>query len=517
MVKRAWNRAICAALCICLLLMGAAAAEANNTIDYRDELVAQTMTMMDGEDGYIVGMHKRETAYNPSTVILSGSLFASSGMEITDVSVTVDGGYTAKGENLTRYEGGYPEETINQQLANQGASIGEIDTKRCGFIFTVDLSGAGLSDAEQTVNVTLKMANARTSGITVEAMATTAWLNSNASPVYDLVYELTGVPTLVIRNEESSELVAQLQANLQELNYMTAEQQTGVYDQTTRDAVRRLCAINDQVFAEDGVTMTLEKFIASGIAQAAPEDGFFSRVLDFLKKELSIASLSVPVWAIIAGAAGLVAIILTVILIATRKKSKPPRTAPEPTPAPMPEPIPAPIPEPIPAPVPGPVPGLDDSTVDLKNPQEDEKTVDLQPVPSIQYVIKIRLDFRGKFIDKESRISEGQEATIGRGEAATFRTHKDDLVVSHLHGAFRVINGKPCYVDTSKNGTMLDEKPLNEGETFELLPLSVLPDKFIRHRMALGDHRAYVIVYEEKPAPAYGGIVTGDPESEMTI
>lgn len=508
MVKKAWNRAVCAALCICLLLMGAAAAEANNTIEYRDDLVAQTMTMMDGENGYIVGMHKRETGYNPSTVILSGSLFASSGMEITDVSVSVDGGYTAKGENLTRYEGGYPEETINQQLTNQGASIGEIDTKRCGFIFTVDLSGAGLPDAEQTVNVTLKMANARTSDITVEAMATTAWLNSNASPVYDLAYELTGVQTLVIRNEESGELVAQLQANLLELNYMTAEQQTGVYDQTTRDAVRRLCAINDQAFAEDGVTMTLEKFIASGIAQAAPEDGFFSRVLDFLKKELSIAGLSVPVWAIIAGAAGLAAIILTVILIATRKKSKseikPPITAPEQKPEPMPEPIPEPV------------PASDDPTTDLPG-TADEPTVDLSSVQSMKFVVKIRLDYHGKFLDMESRISENQEATIGRGEAATFKTHPSDAAVSKLHGAFRVIDGKPCYVDTSKNGTLLDEKPLNKGETFELLPLSVLPDKFIRHRMGLGDHRAYVIVYEEKPAPAYGGIVTGDPESEMTI
>ncbi len=508
MVKRAWYCAVCAFLCICLALAGAAA-EINHTIDYQDDLAALEMRMITLEnENYLVGMHKRETAYNPSTVILSGSLFARD-VEITDVSVSTEGGHTVQGENLMRYEGNYPEETVKQQLAEQGTSIGEIDKKRCGFVFTVDLSGAGLSDAEQILNVTLKMANAETKDITVEAMATTAWLNSEAAPIYDLAYELTGIPTLVIRNDESGEAVEQLQTNLQALNYMTAEQQTGVYDQTTRDALRKLCSCNDQVFSEDGVTMTLEKFIASGIAQAAPENGFLSSVLDFLKNQLRVVGLTIPVWAIIAGAAGLTAIILTVILLVTRKHPATPITTPEPVPvvppAPAPEPAPAPIHE------------ADDATLDLHGVTADEPTIDLNSVQSAQYVLKIRLDYKGKFLDMEGRLSKDQEAIIGRGDAATFKTHPADALVSKQHGVFRVENGKPCYVDNSKNGTIVDEKKLNMGETFDLVPLSEPPTKLIRHRMNLGDHRAYVIVYEEKPAPDYGGIVASDPASEMTI
>lgn len=506
MVKRAWRGAVCAFLCGLLALVGAAA-EINHTIDYQDDLAAPEMRMITLENkNYLVGMHKRETAYNPATVILSGSLFASD-VEITDVSVSTAGGYFVEGENLTRYEGNYPEEAVKQQLAEQGASIGKIDRKRCGFVFTVDLSAAGLPNAEQRLNVTLKMANAETKDITVEAMTTTARLDSEAAPIYDLAYELTGAPTLVIRNDESGEAVTQLQANLRTLNYMTAEEQTGVYDQATRNALRRLCSRNDQVFSEDGVTMTLEKFIASGIAQAAPENGFLGSVLDFLKNELRVVGLSIPVWVIIAGAAGLTAIILTVVLLATRKRPATPVTVPEAIP----------VAPPTPAPASAPVQEADDATIDLNRVTADEPTIDLQSAPPVRYVLKIRLDYKGQFLDMEGCLSENQEAIIGRGETATFKTHPSDAAVSKQHGVFRVENGKPCYVDTSKNGTTVDERKLSMGEAFELLPLSEPPTKLIRHRMNLGDHRAYVIVYEEKPAPNYGGIVAGDPESEMTI
>lgn len=449
----------------------------NETIQYQDSRPIFT-PVCNVKDGYGIGLHVREDVYHPSSVIISGGLFAEAGMELTSVTVTLDNGIMLKGESLVRYADHAPAEDDDSleaaMIVQLQTEMLEIDYSRAGFAFVMDLSGVGLEAGNHTVNVSMMLSSASIENLASAQLSTTINIADDGVFVPDLVYYLTGVPTLVIRNGESGEAVAALQTNLVALKYLSEEAKSGVYDQATQNALRELCANNDQAFNEEGVTAALSKFIVSGYVAAKetePEE-IVDKVLAFLNSPLSLGSFELPYWILIAAAAGLVVIVVVIILIvkaAGKKKNNDSMGMPYES---------------------GFEQGFktsmdDDSETDESNDQlmgeivntGDEETKDMsepEPAPQgnpsvviaedeatidqneVMCHLRVQMYYRDMVKETAETFSNLKQLVIGVSEAANIRTNPADKKVSRLHGVFEVKDGCPCYTDRSKNGTIVN-------------------------------------------------------------
>lgn len=449
----------------------------NETIQYLESRPI-VMPVCNVKDGYGIGLHVREEAYQPSTVIISGGLFAEMGMELTSVTVILDNGVMLKGESLVRYADQAPAEgddSLEAAMITQlQAEMLDIDYTRAGFAFAVDLSGAGLAAGSHEVNVSMMLSSTSVENLASARLTTTINIADDGTFVPDLVYYLTGVPQFVIRNGESGEAVATLQANLVALQYLSEEAQSGVYDEATQNALRELCASNDQAFNEEGVTAALDKFIVSGYVAAKETEpaGWMEKVLAFLNSPLILGSLELPYWVLIAAAAGLIVIVVMIILIvkaAGKKKADASmgasyeggfeqgfRTSMDEESG---------MNESNDSLEGGIINTGDEETKDMSelepmpqgNPSvviaEDEATIDQNEV-----VCHLRVQMYYKDMVKETAetFSNQKQLVIGVGEAANIRTNPADKKVSRLHGVFEVKDGCPCYTDRSKNGTIVN-------------------------------------------------------------
>ncbi|MGN0746497.1 MAG: FHA domain-containing protein [Aristaeellaceae bacterium] len=452
----------------------------NETADY-EEMRPMCDAVCNVMDGYGIGLHVREEAYNPETVVISGTLYAEEGLELVAATVSLEDGSTAQGEYFLRYgspapaEGeGSQEAVMAEQLRNDGL---EIDYARAGFALTVNLSHASLTPGTHQVRVTLILSSSGVQNMVSEPMTTNVTVAEDGTFVADLMYLLTGVPRLMVRNGEANDYVPTLQANLIALEYLDESGRTGVYDAATQAALRELCEQNDQPFSEEGVTAALDKLIASGCAtpkQKLPDD-FLGKALAFMNSELSVGGLELPYWALIAAVAGLLVLVILAILIVkltTRKRraagmqaavsfehmgntSQDGNAMDS-----MPE---------IMEPQPSIISTGDEETMDLQDSglviQEDGPTIDMH-----ETVCHLRIQMHYKDMVKEATevFSNQKQLVIGVGEGANIRTNPADRKVSRMHGVFEVRNGKPCYTDRSKNGTMVNGAMELHNDSVEL-------------------------------------------------
>lgn len=501
-MRRICNGLLCLILCMGLLLTPfAALAEAaatqapdaqqgddaempeqNETIQF-EEKRALSVAVCNVMDGYGIGLHVRTDAFKPSTVIISGNLYAEEGMELVSVIAGLDNGSLFKGESLLRY--GCPagadspdslEGTIVSQLGNE---MLDIDYSRAGFAFLVDLSGAGLTPGSHQVNVSLMLSTASRPNMACAPLTTTVTVAENGAFVPDLMYYLSGVPRFVIRNGDSGEKVSILQTNLITLKYLDEGARTNVYDEATQTAVRELCAANGQDFSTEGVTASLDAFISSGCAigkETVPED-VLGKVLYFMNSKLPLGALELPWWVVIASVAGLLVIVLVVILI-VKASSRRRGGAEIPADASFEQGIKTSQDD-----VPGPevkaeqpevsriVSTGDEETVDLNNSQngfviaEDEPTLDMREV---QCHFRIRMCYREKIKEMEQAFSSSKQMIIGVGDAADIRTNPEDKKVSRMHGVFEIKDGTPYYTDRSKNGTRVNGAAMLHNDSVEL-------------------------------------------------
>ena len=109
-----------------------------------------------------------------------------------------------------------------------------------------------------------------------------------------------------------------------------------------------------------------------------------------------------------------------------------------------------------------------------------------------EHILKIRMIYSDRYLDKDLRLKDGGEAAIGRSEEAAIQTNPADNSVSHRHGVFTMTGNGVKYTDYSRNGTRFNSRQtLQNGESV-LIPFST------RAQLDIGAH--IVLVFAVKDA-----------------
>ena len=420
---------------------------------------------------YLVGLHSRMNAFHSKSVLISGILLAPAGTEIVNAGVQVGDRWFPAAEVCRFFSQNIPESELKDMEV-------EVDKTRSAFAFLVDLSEANLQDGYM-----IKM---EVSGVTLMFSDYALTLDDNCWPYSDVEHALDGY---IVKYGESGEGVNILQRNLAAKKYLEENQLSGIYDEATRLAVKDFCKVNglsetEIEKSERGVTQAV--FLLSSDAQADAKPGLgLKDVLDVMNREIfSIGEFSIELWLIVAAGALLIAVILVLVLIHTRRKKriKPVPTADE-------QPI---VNSDLSS---GNMIEIDDPTVDLEKEaggngkivsELDDATEEL----SI-FSITLRLFYNGMYADHSVQLKEGESVVIGRSSEAKIQTNPDDKSVSSKHGLFSVKNGTVIYTDQSTNGTKVGESLYlgknKDAQTFDL-PLNT------RVTMELGVHKVWVLV-----------------------
>ncbi len=232
---------------------------------------------------------------------------------------------------------------------------------------------------------------------------------------------------------------------------------------------------------------------AAEMADSGPSAQETNTFFSALKGHVKLFNKEVPVWFLIAACAVLIVLVILLTLIIIREKRK--KDVSEAVSGVAEESLNAYITSPE-------VQGVqiltigDEPTMDLNSVEgqgvvfgEDEPTTDLKEPEG--YIIKVRMVFRDVFLDKELKMTENDQAIIGRSSEAAFQTNPADTSISHRHGVFTAVQGMITYQDESRNGTKYNgQRTLHKDEKITI-PLNT------KVELEMGEHKILLLAVRE--------------------
>ena len=396
------------------------------------------------------------------------------------LSATVDCGAEAhkiSGNSIYRMQTDYEPEKLKELPFKP-------DKNRAVFAFIVDLTQDQLSEGKNKAKVTLTLA-----GKKKIKFSTTIVTDSSKGRFY---HPIPAAFDQAMYETYRGEALERLQARLVELNYLKPEEVTGVCDERTMAACNSLLADNGFPKEEQNdkyLTAKAMGFIESDQVKAREVKDFIST----LKGNVRLFNLDIPLWALIAAGAALVAlaVLIPLLIIGKKRKSKGQQADETEEPAlnsvitsadNMKDQI---------------LTIGDEPTMDLSSagePEagavfgEDEATTELKE-PG--YILRVRMFYQDVYLDKNLKLMENSQAVIGRGSGATIQTNPEDVSISHRHGVFTAVQGKINYQDESRNGTIFNgQRTIHKGETISI-PLNT------KVQLEIGAHKILLIAARE--------------------
>ena len=429
---------------------------------------------------YVFALHKREEAYNPASVLISGILLVPADTEILSATVTVAGGknHEIPGSEILRT-------TIGSEPVSAQNLTFEPDRERAGFAFLADLSEDGLADGETNVSVILTTDR-------MLSLETTVKLDSGMGKYLHAIMAVYG-RCLALTNQ--GDHVDAFQQRLQELGYLKEGEISGIIDEKTMAAAKELLGRYQRDAGNSYLNSEEVGFILSDRPEPKPEgeDGLPAKILGFFRGTVLLFDKEIPVWMLTAAGAALILIILVIILLITGRKRKARRQEKEASTMNELSRRSAFITGQEESEQAAQILSIgDEPTMDLAEEEAagglvysaDEATTDLN---TPLYTVKLRLIYSGQYMDTAVRLQDGGEAVIGRGEGVQVQTNPADTSVSHRHGMFAVRNGMATYTDNSRNGTRYNgQRTLHKGESVNI-PFNT------KVQMDIGNHKVLVI------------------------
>ena len=419
---------------------------------------------------YLVGLHNRNDAYHPKSVLISGLLLAPAGTEILNASVDAGGRRFPAAEVCRFASSNIPESELKDMEV-------EVDINRAAFAFLVDLSEADLQNGY--------MVRMEVSGVSLTFSDYIITVDDACLPYPDTLHALEGY---IVKAGDSGDSVLLLQRNLAANDYLNEDQITGIYDEATRQAVIEFCKVNQFSDSEtekcsQGVTPAVFAHASSSQAFAKPKPGL-KAVLDVLQQEIfSFNGFSVELWMIVAAGALLITVVLVLLLVLTGKSKKNRYSGIDYSPSVLENNYGSEN-----------IVEIDEPTINLENGREDDHgsgELDGATIELKVYSLTFRLFYDGMYADQTVLLKEGETALIGRSSEAKIQTNPADKSVSSKHGIFTVKNGIVVYTDQSTNGTKVGESMYlgknKDAQTFNL-PFGT------RVTMEIGSHKVWVLV-----------------------
>ena len=436
---------------------------------------------------YLFALHTRPEAYNPASVLISGVLYAPAETEILEATVTTGNGgtYTIPASDIIRISCG-------SDPASASALTFEPDRDRSAFAFLVDLSEEGLPDGAVELTVTLTTDRLLT-------LSTTAMLNAALGQYYHVTRAVREQCLKLDDQDQEDRHVTRFQQKLADLGYLTENDLSGIFDEKTMAAARKVLDRYDRNAGNETLNPEEVGFILSDQPEPKPEEeeGLPGKALGFFRNTVHLFGRDIPVWILTAAGAALLLIILIVILLITGRKKKARRREKEAST----------------------MSELSRRSAFITGQEEseqaqqiltigDEPTMDLaeaeaggglvysgdEPTTDLDtqlYTVKLRLIYSGQYMDTEVRLQDNGEAVIGRGEGVQIQTNPADTSVSHRHGLFNVKNGLVTYTDNSRNGTRYNgQRMLHKGESVNI-PFNT------KVQIDVGNHKVLVITVKK--------------------
>ena len=447
-------------------------------------------------DLFCINIIAQPESYNPQTVLVTGVLFAPYGCEITNAGLMVGSDlYSTK--TVYRFRNAKNPEELSQMNV-------EVDASRSGYAFFIDLSHA--ENLGSKVDTRVKM---EINGLQLD-VGYTVRLNPALAAYPDIVHALDGY---CIEPRDQNELVNDLQESLKNLNYLSEDKLSGIYDEETQKAMEAFCRTNELNYSEHGITTEMMSKVVSTMA-IGKESGFMgfmkeSGLMGFLMKDLTIGNFELKMWMVVAGAALLVLIILVILLIVIHKKKKGAsqsydsfqsyghtsmgtenpeiyRTTRD---------IPLTAQEPAPSDGPNILSVGDEETVSLGEQEQSVVVRGDQPTQDapmeLSFKLMVRMIYQGVYADQNARMTQGVKLIIGRGNAAQIQTNDADTSVSHQHGMFYVQDRNVRYMDMSKNGTRVNQTSVLHRDESIVLPVGT------KMQLDMGSHQVLVLVQQQ--------------------
>ena len=469
----AWTLAAVLILsCLWVFPAAGSAVSAGTPINWKAVNPDDNFVLTDVPDGvqvivptrYLFAMHKRAEAYNPSSVLISGVLYAPAGTQILRAVVTPVSRQplVVQGEEIWRCP--------NQEKPDAVSSLQfKPDEARAGFAFLVDMAAAGLTeDGEIPVNVKLLIDQ----NIEPE-LSTVVSLRSDWGVCSTLPRALRG--RCIELNDQDNDQVREMQQRLVELRCLDQSAAAAVWDAACMQAANELLSAHGLETDPDFLSPEAVGFLRSGqsAANTGGSGGFFSA-------SLTLFGLELPLWFLSAVALALLAILLLILWVVLGKRKRTRRDVSS---------VPA-VPD-----KPQPVakvlttwdaPAADAGSTGGSGPGLNRVDIATTPASSTSYALQLRLIYGGQYTDQNILLHEGEKVTIGRSSSAGIHTHPADKIASSLHGFFMPAEEMLKYTDSSRNGTRFNgQKLLQSGETVNI-PLNA------KAQLDIGRHKVLV-------------------------
>ena len=469
----AWTLAALLALsCLWMFPAVGTAASAGVPVNWNTVNPDDVFILADVPDGvqvivptrYLFAMHKRAEAYNPSSVLISGVLYAPAGTQILQAVVTPVSGQplVVQGEQIWRCP--------NQEKPDAASSLQfKPDEARAGFAFLVDMTAAGLTeDGEIPVNVKLLIDQNIEPELSTVVSLRNAWGACNTLP-----RALRG--RCIELNDQDNDQVREIRQRLVDLRCLDQAAAAGVWDAACMQAANELLGAHGLETNPDFLSPEAVGFLRSGQsgAKAGGSGGFFSA-------SLALFGLELPLWLLAAVVLILLVILLVVLWVVLRKRK---RTRQDVSPAPAVPDKPQPVAKVLTT---WDAPAADAGSAGGSGPGLNQVDIPTTPVSPASYALQLRLIYGGRYTDQNILLREGEKVTIGRSPSAGIHTHPGDVSASSLHGSFTPAGGMLRYTDFSRNGTRFNgQKLLRNGETVNI-PLNA------KAQLDIGRHKVLV-------------------------
>ena len=447
--------------------------EVSSGIKNRDDIFVMQLEVVNNGTAdnakYVYALYSNPDGYDPASVLISGILYVPAGTEIQRAEVECDGGYySINGSDILRLKTNVEPNNLNQLQFSP-------DLNRSAFAFIVNMEGKTDGAKEAKVSLILPPNDTVT-------LSTTVVIDASQGRFYDV---MRAVRDQAISMNDQGNHVDALEARLVELGYLKEEDVSGRVTEAVMKAANQLLADNHIPQNKDSITQKGLGVIESAETKHKSED-----FLSSLKNTITLFDREIPIWLLIAaGAALIVLIVLVVLLMLSRKrKAGRGRDAEASGGSGQGKPFITSADSQV-----GELLTIgDEPTMDLSKTggpegmfQGDEPTMDMN---NSGYILRIRMIYGDVYLDKNLKLMEGGQVTIGRGADVTIQTNPEDTSVSHRHGVFTAAQGKLIFEDESRNGTIFNEqRTLHRGES-ATVPLNT------KAQMDIGAHKILILL-----------------------